>query len=193
MNGVIFAIVVVLVLIGKIREAMKGSSGGGSDVTARGGGSLSDRVSASSSDDSFSLQNVLAEIQKVKDQAERTTGMSGAQLRDRIERRTISEQKRKELAERAGKRRESLRIESAPTREPTGPMGRSGGVPLASDPSPEDNLSAEAPGGSTSAPVVMPTGAVPAALTPARLTSAQLRDGAIWREILSPPVSMRDE
>ncbi|MEP6473815.1 MAG: hypothetical protein ABJC74_08840 [Gemmatimonadota bacterium] len=188
MGSFAFFAIVMLVIVSKVREALKqagGSEGGrGSEPSPRA------RNSGGASGESFSLQQVLAEIQKVKEQSqqEQSVGRKAAtftQARSSV----LNSLKQKELVERAAARRQSIaqirQRESAPLVRVSAPAAA---VVVSDEPSVAVT--------STAAPLelVDVSAATPGVASPApRFTAARLRDAVIWREILSPPVSLRDE
>ncbi len=177
MGGLLFGLIVVVVFIAKIRELAREQSAiedGGAKRPAR-------RLSTPEVENRpFSLDQVLAEIQKVKDLSEQERGLATGRSRP---------VDRKALAERAEARRRALAAERAADEDSRGPMGRTAAVELESDESPEDDAVAASP---PSAPAGEAP-AVPAAQPVSRVKPISIREAAIWREILAPPISLRDE
>ncbi|MEO8030280.1 MAG: hypothetical protein ABJC74_05500 [Gemmatimonadota bacterium] len=188
MGGTIAVLIVAFVIYSKIRDGLKraGMPGGG-----RGGDDSRRSPSAGgTSGEVFSLQQVLAEIQKVKQQSQQgqSAGRKPAtfnQARSSV----LNSLKQTGLAERAAARRYA--IAQVPTRESRPLVRVSEPVTVVTEPD-EPPVAVS----STAAPLelVDVNAATPGVAAPApRFTAAQLRDAVIWREILSPPVSMRDE
>jgi hypothetical protein len=200
-SGLIFAVVVVLVVISRIRKlAGEYQSGEGAErvrvVRTR-------LASASTQDDNFSLQQVLAEIQKVKDEAQRqpgTAAVSRQQMRARLE---TSRRDRPQSARTLEKWR-SLGRDPSEEGEAAGPMGRPSTRSISPAEEVDEGQDVEHPAGFQTlatkagaperavADQTAPTSQAPTGPAP-RFKLAELRNALVWREILGLPVSLRDE
>ncbi|HKV74826.1 MAG TPA: hypothetical protein VJN95_09935 [Gemmatimonadales bacterium] len=177
MGGLLFGLIVVVVFIAKIRELAREQRSIEDSAANRPARRLS---TPDIENRPFSLDQVLAEIQKVKDLSEQERGLAPGRSRP---------VDRKALAERAEARRRALAAERAAGEDARGPMGRTAAVKLESDESPEDEAVAASLPSAPAAEAPAASAAQPAA----RAKPISIREATIWREILGTPVSLRDE
>lgn len=201
MSGLFIAVVVILVVISKIRKlASDAQSSGGAERYRH----VRTHLEARDGDDQpFSLQQVLAEIEKVKNQARSQAG-SPSEARDKLRARIESARRDRPATARTVEKWRALGRDPEGAGDAAGPMGRA--------PTRADRVADESEGGRD---VEHPAGfqalatkagaaerlaadqAVAAAQVAAgpapRFKVAELRNALVWQEILSVPVSMRDE
>jgi alkanesulfonate monooxygenase SsuD/methylene tetrahydromethanopterin reductase-like flavin-dependent oxidoreductase (luciferase family) len=200
-SGLFIAVVVILVVISKIRRlASDAQSSGGAERYRN----IRTRIEAKGGDDQpFSLQQVLAEIEKVKNQAQSHAG-SPSEARDKLRARIESARRDRPASTGSMEKWRALGRDPEETGVAAGPMGRpSTRADRVADESGEGQ-DVEHPAGfqalatkaGAAERVVADQAAaatqVPAAPAP-RFKVAELRNALVWREILSVPVSMRDE
>lgn len=197
----VIVLVVVWTVVSKIR-AMAGElqSGRGAERYR----DIRSRVqTAARSDQPFSLQQVLAEIEKVKNQAQQQGG-AGAVSRDQARTRIETSRGDRSPSPRAAEKWRALGRDPVQAKKMAGPMGRPSSRSLSIAAEVEEGQDQEHPAGFVSS--ATDAGAVERAVAdqsaaesgsqaaPAlRFTAAQLRNALVWREILGPPVSMREE
>jgi alkanesulfonate monooxygenase SsuD/methylene tetrahydromethanopterin reductase-like flavin-dependent oxidoreductase (luciferase family) len=200
-SGLLIVVVVILVVISKIRKlASDAQSSGGAEryrhvrtqLEARGG-----------DDQPFSLQQVLAEIEKVKHQAQSQAG-SPSEARDKLRARIESARRDRPASTRTVEKWRALGRDQEEMGDAAGPLGR---PPTRADrvaDESEEGKDVEHPAGfqalatkaGAAERVVADLAAAatqPAAAPTPRFKVAELRNALVWREILSVPVSMRDE
>ena len=192
MSTFLIGVFIVIAIVSRLREAMKDGKGDRLGDVARQAGRLIPDSVPDEAPASLSLQQVLAEIQKVKAQSERAPEtMQAGSARDQIRRAALTQERKQELAERA----ERKRRESAAARNPESvrPLVRT----ATAIPEPA-TLDIQADGAASRVVPDSPTSQAGAAATVSpgprlRLNATGLRDAFVWREILSLPVSLRDE
>jgi hypothetical protein len=193
MNAVIIGIFIVIAIVSRLREAMKDKPGDRLRDGVRPTGRLLPDSEPDQAPGALSLQQVLAEIQKVKTQSERAPEtMQAGSVRDQIRRAALTQERKQELAERAErKRREAAAARNAESVHPVGRLSAAGPQPApvapVADQPPSETAPAEAP---ASQLATVTQGSTPLLLRP---NPAQMRDAFVWREILSVPVSLREE
>jgi hypothetical protein len=200
-SGFLVVLIVVLVVIAKIRKLA-------SDVQSSGGAERYRDIRAqietkAGGDQPFSLQQVLAEIEKVKNQAQRQTGAT-AESRDEIRARIESARRDRPLSGRTVEKWRALGRDPVGEGEAAGPMGRPSRRLVSVAEEPGEGQDVEHPAGFQSlatkagaaerAVADQPAAADQAPAAPAaRFKVSELRNALVWREILGVPVSMRDE